>query len=94
MLLGDHAHGQVVDAGHASAGGVSCGPTGVFFHGERAHQKTRDECLCHPAALSMALSLSSSIYSHDWAWGPVCPFPYPRLPIPHIFLPSQRAKPQ
>lgn len=31
MLLGDHAHGQVVDAGQASAGGVSCGPAGVFF---------------------------------------------------------------
>lgn len=67
MLFGNCGHSQVVDAGQASfsEGSVSFGPTGIFFFfvRERARQNIRDGCLCHPAALSVALSFSSSLFN-------------------------------
>ena len=67
MLFGDCGHSQVVDAGPASfsEGSVSFGPTGFFFFflRERARQNIRGGCLCHPAAVSVALSLSSSLFN-------------------------------
>lgn len=48
-----------------SEDGVSFRPTGIFFFsplGERAQKNTRSECLCPPAALCLALSLSGALY--------------------------------
>lgn len=77
--------GQVIDAILASfsEGGVSCRHADIFFNGQRAPKNAGNECLCHPAALRMALSLPSTVYLlTDRAWGPVCSVLPALLPTP------------